>query len=140
MLEAFRWIDLFRFVVPVAISLVSLPAQAQVLQDGWTSTVHKSVPKVVYEADDVDLDCTTLDIPVVEVTVPPKHGKVSIVRAKMHPHFKPPNRRAKCDSHWVEGVDVYYKADPGYHGADLLVVRNQAAAGVSETTIRVLVR
>lgn len=121
-------------------SYTTIPAQAQTLQDGWASTVHRSKPTIVYQADDVDLDCTTLDIPNVQVTVPPKHGKVSIVRAKVHPHFKAPNRRAKCDSRWVEGINVYYTADSGYRGADKLVVLNHAAAGVSETTITVTVR
>jgi hypothetical protein len=63
-------------------------------------------------------DCTSRGPIIARVTKAPAHGTVTSVNADSFPNYVATNRLSSCNEKKSPGLDVFYKPEDGYLGAD----------------------
>ena len=66
-------------------------------------------------------DCSSMGL-TVSVVEPPRHGAISIDKARGASNFPPNNPRFECNKRQNEGVRLVYEPAPGFTGADFVTV------------------
>jgi hypothetical protein len=65
-------------------------------------------------------DCTPRGYPVINITQQPQHGRVRTTRGNDFVRFPESNVRSVCNRRRVPGVGIYYTAERGYAGYDMV--------------------
>jgi hypothetical protein len=74
-------------------------------------------------------DCTIRGYSSVKITTPPTHGLLTTEAGRDYPHYAKGNQRYPCNLTQTDGVNVYYRSNPGYTGSDLAVVQSGPPPG-----------
>jgi hypothetical protein len=67
-------------------------------------------------------DCTFAGYVTVRVITPPVHGELTTERGIGYPNYPKANQRYPCNLKQSPMVNVYYKSNPGYVGADVATI------------------
>jgi hypothetical protein len=78
----------------------------------------------------INPDCSSMGQSVTRIVTPPAHGAIRFAKEGIFPNFTPPNPRVACNRQKVPGVQVYYRANADYLGADSYVVEAFMPGGV----------
>jgi hypothetical protein len=89
------------------------------------------------QAYDLNPDCTVAFVPSERLIVPPRHGKVEIVKADVFSNYKSAPGK-KCNTLRTKGVEEYYTSAAGYGGSDSYTIRTSYGNGkIVETTVNI---
>lgn len=72
----------------------------------------------IFQDANLNPDCTTAGIDIVQTASGPSHGSIRIVDGKFFPSFPKTSERYKCNSQSGDGVRAFYKSAPGFKGQD----------------------
>lgn len=78
-------------------------------------------------------DCSVMGIPVVRIVEPSKNGNVTFEKGAVFPNFPATNSRAKCNGGSVDGEIIFYMPQPGFLGADAVMVEIIYPDGTAST-------
>ena len=67
-------------------------------------------------------DCTSSGYVTVRIITPPAHGELTTERGLEYSTFLRTNERYRCNIQKAPGIDIYYKSNPGYVGADTATI------------------
>jgi hypothetical protein len=79
----------------------------------------------------INPDCSSIGFATVRVLEEPKHGKIRVVNEQGFTNFPSDNARHVCNTRKSEGVVVLYEPEPGYTGADSVIIDVIYASGNS---------
>jgi hypothetical protein len=71
---------------------------------------------------DLNPDCSSIGYATIQVSEPPKHGKLSVENGTGFSTFAANNPRFECNRRRTDGVVLSYDPDSGFTGADSLMV------------------
>lgn len=96
---------------------------------------------VVVQPNIVKADCTSDTLPDVRVVAPPANGTIRMEPGPITINRVSSDSRAHCNGKKVDGINVYFKANPGFVGVERIVVKTDFRDGsVSELVVLVDVR
>ena len=87
-----------------------------------TITVIHDKPHRVNFLTSLNADCTSLGETVVQIVQGPTNGKTNVVRTLDYTNYAPGNQRAECNKRKMPGTKVTYVPNPGFTGADQVVM------------------
>jgi hypothetical protein len=88
----------------------------------FRSTPTAGLPKRLYFASSVNLDCSSRGLPQVSVTRPPAHAAATVVPGDGFPGFNPASPYAPCNKVRVPGVGVIYAPASDFSGEDTMTI------------------
>ncbi len=96
---------------------------------------------VIVSPNIVKADCTSDTLPDVRVVGQPANGVVRMENATITVNRVATDTRAHCNGKKIEGINVYYKANPGFVGVERIILKTDFRDGsVSELVVLVDVR
>jgi hypothetical protein len=105
-----------RVLVSIAVLLLSaVSAQAQ------RHVVNGQSIKLRFISS-INPDCSMTGYVTVNVTQQPQHGRVRMTRGSDFAYYSASNPRSACNRRRVQGVGIYYTAERGYTGHDMVAV------------------
>jgi hypothetical protein len=85
-------------------------------------------------------DCTPAGETKLEVASPPTHGTATIKPGRLYAVYPEGDHHAYCSGRLVTGVLAFYTAEPGFAGADQVVLKAVTAdGGVQHVTVNIAV-
>jgi hypothetical protein len=82
---------------------------------------------------DLNPDCSVIGIPTVRILESSKNGGIIVEKGSGFPSYPANNSRAKCNSNAVDGEVIFYMPEPGYVGADAVLVEIIYPDGTART-------
>jgi hypothetical protein len=80
-------------------------------------------------------DCTPQGYVTVRIVTPPVHGELTTERGVDYPNYPKANQRYQCNLTKSPLINVYYKSNPGYVGADTATIEwDSPMIAVTRTT------
>jgi hypothetical protein len=80
-------------------------------------------------------DCTPQGYVTVRIVTPPVHGELTTERGVDYPNYPKANQRYQCNLTKSPLINVYYKSNPGYVGADSATIEwDSPMIAVTRTT------
>ena len=67
-------------------------------------------------------DCTPQGYVTARIVTPPVHGELTTERGVDYPNYPKENQRYQCNLKKSPLINVYYKSNPGYVGADTATI------------------
>jgi hypothetical protein len=82
---------------------------------------------------DLNPDCSVIGIPTVRILESSKNGGIIVEKGSGFPSYPANNSRFKCNSNAVDGEVIFYMPEPGYVGADAMLVEIIYPDGTART-------
>jgi hypothetical protein len=82
---------------------------------------------------DLNPDCSVIGIPTVRILESSKNGNVTLEKGTGFPNYPANNSRSKCNGNAADGEVIFYMPQPGYVGADAVMVEIIYPDGAAST-------
>ncbi len=106
--------------------------QATLLPRVVARSLHHDVSAALATFFNVNPDCSLRDLPKLAIDQRPAHGTLTMASREGHPAFPANSPFAGCNAVAVPGSALSYTPDPGYSGADSIVLEKTNANGARE--------